>query len=496
MLVGYTVNTIGRNVAEYAEWLQALGFNVPEAFAEAQVSDVHAFNSDIKMFPVHVMLPEEQQVEGASSSLAAQVPASAELPSLCSQELAQGSQSEGEPSQTREGGWTEKVVVGQTEVEFNVHWGFRVQGSDERSLCLEGPGGSPFEGTKGPRRRAPPGIRRPLPVLPEGWSTDNNPSVSRDPRAKVEDLEDSETECSWLVPSIGGVLKLHVDEDTEVFLVSDSSELRFPPQLYKTEPAYVEAPEEMLAALKEPLQVVHTVSPKDVALYPERWLSAISKELQTIEVAIQRFQPGDVGYQALLSDPNAIKIPAKLVYTLKPPTQGATSGEAQGSPLTNPENFFRRKARIVGCGNYAPRSDLEAYASGSAPEAFRMVLTESAYRRWLLGTLDIVAAFLETPISPELPPIIVSPPSILRRLNLSAEREVWRLVRALYGLRESPRLWAIYRDGLLQTLRVKLDEGEAYLKQTDIESNLWTGFGDMPRAGSGRMHCLYPGLCG
>ena len=474
VLVGYTVNTIGRNVAEYAEWLQALGFNVPEAFAEAQVSDVHAFNSDIKMFPVHVMLPEGQQVEGASSSLAAQVPASAELPSLCSQELAQGSQSEGEPSQTREGGWTEKVVVGQTEVEFNVHWGFRVQGSDERSPCLEGPGGSPFEGTKGPRRRAPPGIRRPLPVLPEGWSTDNNPSVSRDPRAKVEDLEDSETECSWLVPSIGGVLKLHVDEDTEVFLVSDSSELRFPPQLYKTEPAYVEAPEEMLAALKEPLQVVHTVSPKDVALYPERWLSAISKELQTIEVAIQRFQPGDVGYQALLSDPNAIKIPAKLVYTLKPPTQGATSGEAQGSPLTNPENFFRRKARIVGCGNYAPRSDLEAYASGSAPEAFRMVLTESAYRRWLLGTLDIVAAFLETPISPELPPIIVSPPSILRRLNLSAEREVWRLVRALYGLRESPRLWAIYRDGLLQTLRVKLDEGEAYLKQTDIESNLWT----------------------
>ena len=122
------------------------------------------------------------------------------------------------------------------------------------------------------------------------------------------------------------MLKLYVNENTEVFLVADSSELRFPPQLYKTEPAYAEAPEEMLAVLREPLHVVHTVSPKDVALYPECWLSAISTELQTIEVAIERLQPGDVGYQALLSDPNAIKIPAKLVYTLKPPTQGATSG--------------------------------------------------------------------------------------------------------------------------------------------------------------------------
>ena len=28
-----------------------------------------------------------------------------------------------------------------------------------------------------------------------------------------------------------------------------------------------------------------------------------------------------------------------------------------------------------------------------------MALTESAYRTWLLGTLDIMAAFLETPIS-------------------------------------------------------------------------------------------------
>ena len=89
------------------------------------------------------------------------------------------------------------------------------------------------------------------------------------------------------------------------------------------------------------------------------------------------------------------------------------------------------------------------------------------------GTLDIVAAFLETPISPDLPPIIASPPGILRKLHLTAEQEIWRLVRALYGLRESPRLWAIYRDGLLQALRVKLDQGEAYLKQTSVESNLW-----------------------
>ena len=137
------------------------------------------------------------------------------------------------------------------------------------------------------------------------------------------------------------MLKIRVTEETEVYLASVSPRVGAMSQLCKAEPTYVEAPEEILAALQEPLQVVHTVSPKDVAQYPERWRPAISKETQTVEVAIQRFKPGDEGYRELVSDPNAIRIPSKLVYTLKPPTQGATSGEAQGSPATNPNNILR-----------------------------------------------------------------------------------------------------------------------------------------------------------
>ena len=382
VLVGYTVNTVSRDV----EWLQEFGFNVPEDLGAARENIFHLSQSNVRMFPVHVVLPEAHHTANSSPNQAVQGPVETASPPLSSREGNQRSPSEDTRSQMRKGGWSETVVVGNGEVEFNEHWDLKIRGAGEGSPASSGPRRPHSERTEGPRRRANPiMVKGPLPALPQGWSTNPNPSALEGCQSRLQDFNDDELEPSYVAPSMADMLKIRVTEEMEVYLASVSPRVGVMPQLCKAKPTYVEAPEEMFAAVQEPLQVVHTVSPKDVAQYPERWRPAISKEMQTVEVAIQRFKPGDEGYRELVSDPTAIRIPAKLVYTLKPPTQGATSGDAQGSPATIPDGFFRRKARIVGCGNYAPRSDLEAYASGSAPEAFRIVLAESVYRQWLLA---------------------------------------------------------------------------------------------------------------
>ena len=494
VLVGYTINALGRDISEHVAWLEGLGYNVPEHLKVVHATEsYHEETPQIRM--VSLQSDFAQKLESVSGD-APPLPSEARSPThpvACGSSLAGSPRPGGEPV-VKEGGWSERVKTGAGEVEFTVQWGLKVGSHVERGGEPEGSkvvlsserqrveghaerGESPASSMHMPgrRRKQPPGGSKSLPSLPLGWTlqqsqTQDSGSLQAHAGSKESDFH-SEPEAQGFVALEGEGLLVQLKDGPEVNLVSVSAEAE--PQVRKVEPSYIQNPEEVLASLTEPLQVVHNVSPKDVAQYPERWLPAIEKELRTIQVAIQRLMPGNEQYREAVSDPAAVKIPAKLVFTLKPPNQGAKKGESLGSPRTNPDGFFRRKVRIVGCGNYSPRTGLEVYASGSAPEAFRILLTESAYRQWLLGTLDIVAAFLETPIPSGFPPILVTPPGLLRRLSLAAEHEVWRLVRALYELRESPRLWSSHRDRLLQSLRITLEDGEAYLCQTEAEQNLW-----------------------
>ena len=81
--------------------------------------------------------------------------------------------------------------------------------------------------------------------------------------------------------------------------------------------------------------------------------------------------------------------------------------------------------------------------------------------------MDIVAAFLRTPLgrSQSDPVIIAQPPRLLETLGLSEGFELRGLVRALYGLRESPMLWGSHRDDTLRALRppreLKWQQGRA-----------------------------------
>ena len=65
------------------------------------------------------------------------------------------------------------------------------------------------------------------------------------------------------------------------------------------------------------------------------------------------------------------------------------------------------------------------------------------------------------------------PPRILQQGGFLSEQEVLLVRRPLYGLRESPALWAQYRTEVLKTLHLDHDGGTIRLQQLRTDSELW-----------------------
>ena len=90
-------------------------------------------------------------------------------------------------------------------------------------------------------------------------------------------------------------------------------------------------------------------------------------------------------------------------------------------------------------------------------------------------SLDVTSAFLLTPIpqGKGFPVFALTPPRLLVRLGLAEEGELWILTHAVYGLRESPKLWSDFRDCQLRALRCVVDGVELQLQQGRLDPNWW-----------------------
>ena len=207
--------------------------------------------------------------------------------------------------------------------------------------------------------------------------------------------------------------------------------------LYKSEPVYTPNVELLLDGLQEPLQVVHTVDPRDAEQCIEKWMPAIHKEIGVIEKAVRRLPPAEVRSGGWLKRKDVKVVPSKFVFTVKPPDPA--EGEASLASRKG-QAYHKRKARLVACGNHAPGTGSEVYASGAAAETLRCFVVISSKRRWCIGSLDVTSAFLLTPIpqGKGFPVFALTPPRLLVRLGLAEEGELWILTHAVYGLRESP----------------------------------------------------------
>ena len=261
----------------------------------------------------------------------------------------------------------------------------------------------------------------------------DQPSMDQSGYFETDEVEDWEL----FLGTPGGMVKIGEDILDPGSMVS--------PAIQKVEVSYTKGVEEILNNLKGPLEVTYTADPREVAEHLHLWEAAIRKEVDGVSVAIKRLLPGSSEKSEWLRRPGAQRLPTKFVYTIKPgddPQQGDRS------------TWYKRKARLVVCGNFAATDNADLYSETAPSEAVRAGLVMTRKKGWVIGLIDIIQAFLRTPLDPSRgdPTIVVTPPRLLERLLLLEEGELWGLIRALYGLRQAPALWSAHRDRVLQTL--------------------------------------------
>ncbi|CAE7509890.1 RE1 [Symbiodinium sp. CCMP2592] len=241
------------------------------------------------------------------------------------------------------------------------------------------------------------------------------------------------------------------------------------PEVNKIE-VYTKDVEAKLEALGDSsLETTYTVSPAEARKHAERWRAALLEELRCLEEKGAIIRRKGAEAQKLLSDPEAVTLHSKGVYTVKP-------GKYRPD---GPKQAFRRKARIVACGNESRYTDTgDVYAAGVAGDVLRAALLKGASRRWKAFGTDVHTAFLLAPLGTTRR-YLLQPPAILKALNLISDGEIWEINRALYGLRESPRWWTDYRNAALTGLTFQLRNAETgnlepyRLEQGSTEGNVF-----------------------
>ena len=215
--------------------------------------------------------------------------------------------------------------------------------------------------------------------------------------------------------------------------------------------------EGLLETLNAPLEVVHNVAPAEVRAHLDRWRQAAETEVKSLETlgAIKRIRGREA--KELLHDGTVEIVPAKAVCTVKP-----------GSP-------YKRKMRVVSCGNYATGTDeASLYAGGAGAESLRALLVHGGRRGRRCFCTDIKTAFLLAPIPAHVTRrYAVKPPRVLVELNICEASELWLIQKALYGFRESPKWWATHRDSILRTAQWQSGGEEFQLRQLKSENNIW-----------------------
>ena len=237
------------------------------------------------------------------------------------------------------------------------------------------------------------------------------------------------------------------------------------PQIEKVEVTYTPEIEQLLSSLTVPLAVVHTVDPREAQENFPKWLVPVKKELTSFDHAVKKRSSRDEDVVCDLREGRARLVPMKIVYTAKPPTDEAV---LQGE-------LYRRKARIVACGNMMAASGEDTYAAAAPAEVVRSSLAISSRRGWEAGIIDITSAFLQTPLDQVncRYRVFGQPPRVLVRAGLCAEDELWEFTHAVYGLRESPRWWGEYRDLSLAHLTVTIEGRRITLARCRVESSWW-----------------------
>eukprot|EP00971_Amphidinium_carterae_P148803 2950237-Amphidinium_carterae.1 len=115
--------------------------------------------------------------------------------------------------------------------------------------------------------------------------------------------------------------------------------------------------------------------------------------------------------------------------------------------------FVKRKSRLVICGNF-----LNPYGETSTANldifVLRTLILVGLTNKWRFAFADIPQAFLYASIE-QGRNVYLKPSKICVDFGLVGKDTLWRLKRALYGLKESPKLWEKKKDEVLSNIKLQ-----------------------------------------
>ncbi|CAE7215721.1 GIP, partial [Symbiodinium necroappetens] len=245
-----------------------------------------------------------------------------------------------------------------------------------------------------------------------------------------------------------------------------------------------DAPEDVerhLQELQEDLQVVLTVPLEQVKRHLPLWFPAIDKELSSLfkdgkDGTLQRIPLNEAKEREAKGELTIL--PSKLVFTVKPPAQGALPTlDSKEASRSKGKERWRRKCRLVLCGNFAERPEGQAqselYASGATSESLRVALTIAACCSWAGAGSDITGAFLLAPWPKHMRRYAIILARTLVLAGRASSEEAWEVHRALYGLRESPAVWSEHRRQRLLQADIPWQGGKILLKPSVVDPEVW-----------------------
>jgi len=149
-------------------------------------------------------------------------------------------------------------------------------------------------------------------------------------------------------------------------------------------------------------------------------------------------------------------------------------------------NVIRNKARLVAKG-YAQEEGIdfdETFAPVARLEAIRIFLAFAAHHQFKVFQMDVKSAFLNGKLEEEV--YVYQPPGFI---NESKPHWVYRLNKALYGLRQAPRAWydtltkhlltnGFQRGTIDSTLFILHDKGDMLLVQIYVDDIIFGSTND------------------
>ena len=120
---------------------------------------------------------------------------------------------------------------------------------------------------------------------------------------------------------------------------------------------------------------------------------------------------------------------------------------------------------MVVCGNFQQVQE-ETCANTPSFPMLRTLISLASLQQWAVASWDVSIAFLYAQL-PEEHTVYCRPPNALVRLGPVQPGVVWKLNKALYGLRTSPKAWEEERDEKLQNLTWSMSGQQVGLCKVD-----------------------------